>query len=148
MMIFSTTQHWNIVVTLFLIVTTLQRCVVRAKNCRWELSHVTYHLIKAVTFNVMLCFLNTWPLKKGFIYLDKNVLNGQLDQHLPFNYFKLSSCKSAPLYVTNQSQHYQCVVTYWGGRYRSIGKKEKWPEKVGRREKVKCCGSREISMSR
>ena len=73
MMIFSTTQHCNIVVTLFLIVTTLQRCVVRAKNRHWELSHVTYHLIKAVTFSVMLCFLNTWPLKKGFIYLDKNV---------------------------------------------------------------------------
>ena len=80
---------------------------------------MTYHLIKAETFNVLLCFLNTWPLKKGFIYLDKNVFEQTTWPAPALYYFKASSCKSAPLYVTYQSQHYQCVVTYWGGEVKN-----------------------------
>ena len=34
-----------------------------------------------------------------------------------------------------------------GGGYR-VGRREKWPENVGRREKMKCCGCRKISMRR
>ena len=62
---------------------------------------------------MLCCVFSTLDHSKRVLYIyTKMFLNRQLDQHLPFNYFKLNSCKSAPLYATNQSQHYQCVVTY------------------------------------
>ena len=46
----------------------------------------------------------------------------------------------------NYYQDYGLLVLGKGG-YR-VGRREKWPENVGRREKMKCYGCRKISMRR
>ena len=66
--------------------------------------------------------------------LGKNEL--MIQTHL---YFMIRQCA----YVFVSTAFY----TLRRGRY-TIGRREKWPENVGRREKMKGCGSRKKSMGR